>query len=73
MSVVSEVDAIETKTRPLLATDRCDKCGAAAMRVARMHSKPQVELHFCDHHSNQHKDALFDQGFYFDIETIDGR
>jgi hypothetical protein len=71
MSAVAE--AVETMTRPLRATDRCDRCVGAATRVARMHSKPLVELHFCDHHANQHKDQLFDNGFYFDIETVDGR
>lgn len=63
---------VENKTRPLVATDRCDRCGAGAMLVARTHSEKQ-ELFFCNHHANQHKESLVEAGFYMDSETIEDR
>ena len=40
-----------TDTRvPLKATDRCDKCGAAAMVRATLITG---ELYFCGHHARQ--------------------
>jgi ribosomal protein L37E len=38
------------------STDRCDRCGARALHVAR---KPLLmELMFCGHHFTQYRDAL---------------
>jgi len=64
---------VENKTRPLVRTDLCDRCRGAATFVARKLNDPFAELHFCDHHSAEHKEALLEQGFYMDIETIESR
>lgn len=41
------------------ATQRCDRCGAAALVMVLF---PESELQFCVHHYNRHKIALADQG-----------
>ena len=64
---------VENQTRPLVKTDLCDRCGAAAMVVARKLDKPTIELYFCNHHGAEYKDALLDQDFYIDIETMEDR
>ncbi len=43
-------------TKPLIPTDRCDRCGAQAyVRVLLPSSR---ELLFCAHHNRQHGQAL---------------
>ncbi len=43
-------------TKPLIPTDRCDRCGAQAyVRVLLASSR---ELLFCAHHNRQHGQAL---------------
>lgn len=49
----------------LTAKDRCDRCGAQAHNVARKPGKP--DLLFCNHHYNEHRDALLGQ--YWLIES----
>jgi hypothetical protein len=45
----------QTPVRELLATDRCDKCGAAAMvRVTLLNG----ELLFCGHHGREFREGL---------------
>ena len=39
----------------LLATDRCDRCGARAVHRFEFAAG---ELLFCQHHANEHKDRL---------------
>jgi hypothetical protein len=47
--------AVLTETEPLKASDRCDRCGAAAyVRVVLGGG----ELLFCAHHGRAHQDAL---------------
>lgn len=46
------------------STDRCDRCGARALHVAR---KPLMELMFCGHHYTQYRDALL--GNYWLVES----
>jgi hypothetical protein len=70
MSVAVE-EKVESRTRPLVPTDVCDRCPASAQKIAR--SADEKELFFCTHHSNQYLDSLIDQGFYMDIETLDLR
>lgn len=36
---------------------RCDRCGARAMRLWL---KGELRLYLCSHHSNKHKEALWD-------------
>jgi len=43
-------------TRPLNATDLCDRCGAQA--YVRVVLPGSGELLFCAHHSRKHADAL---------------
>lgn len=62
---------VESRTRPLLSVDRCDRCRAAAAVVAR--NKIEKELFFCEHHGREFKDALIDKGFYIDVETLELR
>jgi hypothetical protein len=47
-----------TATAPaqLTATDRCDRCGAQAFVLVRLHSG--LDLQFCAHHYAQHASAL---------------
>jgi hypothetical protein len=48
---------MNTMAQPRLkAADRCDRCGAAA-RV-RVLLAGDLELLFCGHHANEHRDAL---------------
>jgi len=48
-----------TLTRPALtASDRCDRCGAAAMTRAVLPSGG--ELLFCGHHTRQHQGRLLE-------------
>jgi hypothetical protein len=62
---------VENLTRPLIKADRCDRCGAEAQMVAR--NEGLAELLFCDHHANEHKESLLDNGFYLDTETLEAR
>jgi hypothetical protein len=64
---------VENKTRPLVKTDLCDRCRGSAAMVARKLDDPLVELHFCNHHADKHRDALLSSGFYMDVETIELR
>ena len=43
-------------SRPLNATDLCDRCGAQA--YVRVVLPGSAELLFCAHHNRQHADAL---------------
>jgi len=43
-------------TKPLTATDRCDRCGAQA--YVRILLPNSGELLFCAHHNRQHAPAL---------------
>ena len=43
-------------TKPLNATDLCDRCGAQA--YVRVVLTGSAELLFCAHHNRQHADAL---------------
>ena len=43
-------------TEALTAEDRCDRCGAAALRRVELPSG--LELLFCAHDFSKHKDAL---------------
>jgi hypothetical protein len=43
-------------TKPLNATDLCDRCGATA--YVRVVLPGSGELLFCGHHNRQHADAL---------------
>jgi hypothetical protein len=43
-------------TKPLNATDLCDRCGAQA--YVRVVLAGSAELLFCAHHNRQHADAL---------------
>ena len=43
-------------TKPLNATDLCDRCGAQA--YVRVVLAGSAELLFCAHHSRQHAEAL---------------
>ena len=43
-------------SRPLNATDLCDRCGAQA--YVRVVLPDSGELLFCAHHSRQHSEAL---------------
>lgn len=45
----------------LTAQDRCDRCGARAVHVAR--KKGFSELLFCGHHHREFEDALLNQGW----------
>ena len=47
-------NAVDTHA-PLKATDRCDKCGAAAMVRATLTTG---ELYFCGHHGREVKNSL---------------
>ena len=62
---------VESRTRPLVVADRCDRCGSQALMVAR--NKTEKELFFCEHHGRLYKDSLLDGGFYFDVETLELR
>lgn len=46
----------------LSAADRCDRCGAQAVVLARNESGTN-ELLFCVHHIRDHKDKLLDDGY----------
>jgi hypothetical protein len=41
------------------ATQRCDRCGAAALVMILF---PESELQFCSHHFAKHRIALANQG-----------
>ena len=45
-----------TGPAPLTATDRCDRCGAAA--AVRVTLPGGGELLFCGHHANEHSARL---------------
>lgn len=45
-----------TGPAPLTATDRCDRCGAAA--AVRVTLAGGGELLFCGHHANEHSARL---------------
>lgn len=66
------ISATATVTEPeLLATDRCDSCGAQALvRVTFLTGT----LLFCRHHARKHKDGLARQGVsIFDPDgSLDG-
>ncbi|RJL34412.1 DUF7455 domain-containing protein [Bailinhaonella thermotolerans] len=47
-------------TKPLMAADRCDRCGAQAYIRATL--PVGGELLFCAHHGRQHVAALRDKG-----------
>lgn len=47
--------ALQTRT-PLLADDRCDRCGAQA--YVRVMLASGSELLFCAHHARAHEDRL---------------
>jgi hypothetical protein len=50
----------------MLATDRCDRCGAQAyVRVVL----PSGELLFCGHHARAHADAYTDVATHVQDET----
>jgi len=53
----------------MLATDRCDRCGAQAY-TAWWKPKANALLLFCAHHTRQHEAALDGQAFEL---TIDDR
>lgn len=59
---------VESRTRPLHAMDRCDRCRASATVVAR--NKTEQELFFCEHHGRLYKESLLNKGFYIDVETL---
>ena len=46
----------------LTADDRCSRCGAQAIVLAR-HDEGLGEFLFCVHHVREHKDKLLDSGF----------
>jgi len=46
-------------SRPLVATDRCDRCGAQA--YVRVTLQSGSELFFCAHHARRFESALRDQ------------
>jgi hypothetical protein len=48
--------AATAPTKPLNATDLCDRCGAQA--YVRVVLSGSAELLFCAHHARQHSDAL---------------
>lgn len=55
-----------TETRELLATDRCDACGAQAyVRV----TLPAGELLFCGHHARANKAGLSKVALDWDDQT----
>lgn len=45
-------------------TDRCDRCGAAALFSALMPSGSLILL--CGHHRNEHESALIGQGAHIE-------
>jgi len=53
---------IEAANRPLLAVDRCDRCGAQA--YVRVTILPELELLFCAHHMREHGDKLRETALY---------
>ena len=46
-------------SRPLVATDRCDRCGAKA--YVRVTLQSGSELFFCAHHARRFESALREQ------------
>jgi hypothetical protein len=54
-------------SRPLNATDLCDRCGAQA--YVRVVLPDSGELLFCAHHSRQHLEALAKLGAEIQDET----
>ena len=59
LSNVIAVDPDAPSKRTLLATDRCDTCGAQAYVRYAMR---QGDLTFCAHHSNRLHSVLISQG-----------
>jgi len=49
------------KARKFLASERCDRCSAPALRQA--YKDDVGELLFCNHHYVQHQDALAKTGW----------
>lgn len=58
-------DTLE-KTKQLLISDRCDRCGSQAFVLVKMVAG---ELYFCGHHYQQHQKSLDTAAF----EIIDER
>ena len=56
-----------TPTASLTATDRCDRCGAAA--YVRVVLTAGGELLFCGHHARKHLDVLRPLASRIDDET----
>lgn len=52
---------------PLTASDRCDRCGAAARVRAVLATGG--ELLFCQHHANEHTDRLKAMNAVLDTES----
>lgn len=40
--------------------NRCDRCGAESKVV---YGKEHLKLYFCGHHAEEHKPAMFEQGW----------
>lgn len=58
--------ATATETRELLATDRCDACGAQAYVRVTLNSG---ELLFCGHHARANESALREVALDWDDQT----
>jgi hypothetical protein len=59
--------SVETAVLPLLAFDRCDRCGAQA--YARVTFESGAELLFCAHHMREHEDKIREQAAHVHDET----
>lgn len=59
-TVTSEATTTRAAFAPLTASDRCDRCSAAAQVRAVLPSG--LELLFCGHHFSEHRDKLEAQG-----------
>ncbi|MFT4088830.1 MAG: hypothetical protein QM658_17070 [Gordonia sp. (in: high G+C Gram-positive bacteria)] len=57
---MSDIATSSTISTPLLAADRCDRCGAAAKFRAALPAGG--ELLFCGHHYNDHEARLVEMG-----------
>ncbi len=66
-TVTSEAPAGDALA-PLTASDRCDRCSAAAQVRAVLPSG--FELLFCGHHFSEHKAKLETQGATITGETV---
>jgi hypothetical protein len=51
------------------AADRCDRCGAQAIVLAR-HEETGVELLFCGHHIIEHNAKLRETGWWFVADGV---